>query len=36
MILEGVCVMTTNRYVPQSSRWISQLFIELANENERV
>ena len=35
-ILESVCVRHTNKCVPQSALWISCLFIELANKNEKV
>ena len=36
MILESVCVRKTDKYIPQSTLWISRLFTELANKNERV
>ena len=35
-ILETVCIRKTDKYIPQSALWISRLFIELANKNERV
>ena len=35
-ILENVCVRKTDKYIPQSTLWISRLFIELASKNERV
>ena len=35
-ILESVCVRRTNKDVPWSALWISCLFIELANKNEKV
>ena len=34
--LEGVCNRKTRKYIPQSPLWISRLFIELANRNDRV
>ena len=35
-ILEGICIRKTRKYIPQSVLWISRLFIELANKNDRV
>ena len=35
-ILENVCIRKTRKYIPQSDFWISRLFIELANRDERV
>ena len=35
-ILEGVFNRKTRKYIPQSALWISRLFIELANINDRV
>ena len=35
-ILEGVCNRKTRKYIPQSALWISRLFIELVNRNDRV
>ena len=35
-IIEGACIRKTSKYIPQSALWISRLFIELANENEKV
>ena len=35
-ILESVCIRKTKKYIPQSVLWISRLFIELANRNDRV
>ena len=35
-ILEGVCIRKTRKYIPQSALWVSRLFIELANRNDRV
>ena len=35
-ILEGACIRKTSKYIPQSAFWISRLFIELANRNEKV
>ena len=35
-ILELSCIRKTSKYIPQSSLWISRLFIELANENDKV
>ena len=34
-ILEGVRIRKT-KYIPQSTIWISKLFIELANRDDRV
>ena len=33
---EGVCIRKTRKYIPQSALWISRLFIELANRDDRV
>ena len=35
-ILEGACIRKTSKYVPYSALWISRLFIELPNRNEKV
>ena len=35
-ILEGACIRKTSKYILQSALWISRLFIELANRNEKV
>ena len=35
-ILEGACIRKTSKYIPQSALWISRLFIELANRNEKI
>ena len=35
-ILEGICIRKTKKYIPQSALWISKLFIELANRDNRV
>ena len=35
-ILEGVCIRKTSKYIPHASLWISKLFIELANRNDKV
>ena len=35
-ILELGCIRKTNKYIPQSSLWISRLFIELANKHYKV
>ena len=35
-ILESVCIRKTRKYIPQSALWISRLFTELANRNDRV
>ena len=35
-ILESVCIRKTRKHIPQSVLWISRLFIELANKNNRV
>ena len=35
-ILESVCIRKTRKYIPLSALWISGLFIELANINDRV
>ena len=32
----GVCNRKTRKYIPQSALWISRMFIELANRNDRV
>ena len=34
--MESVCIRKTKKYIPQSALWISKLFIELANRNDRV
>ena len=33
--LENVCIRKTRKYIPQSTLWISRLFIELANRDDR-
>ena len=35
-ILEGVFIRKTSKYIPHASLWISRLFIELANRNDKV
>ena len=35
-ILELSCIRKTSKYIPQSSLWISRLFIELPNKNDKV
>ena len=35
-ILELSCIRKTSIYIPQVSLWISRLFIELANKNDKV
>ena len=35
-ILEDACIRKTRKYISQSALWISKLFIELANRNDRV
>ena len=35
-ILEGTCIRKTSKYIPQASLWISRLFIELANRNDKI
>ena len=35
-ILEGACIRKTSKYIPQASLWISRLFIELANKNDKI
>ena len=35
-ILESACIRKTSKYIPHSSLWISRLFIELANKNDKV
>ena len=35
-ILELSCIRKTNKYIPQNSWWISRLFTELANKNDKV
>ena len=35
-ILKGVCIRKTRKNIPQSALWINKLFIELANEDNRV
>ena len=32
----GVCITKTKKYIPQSARWISRLFIQLKNRDEWV
>ena len=34
--LEGACIRKTRKYIPQSALWISRLFTELANRDDRV
>ena len=34
--LEGACIRKTSKYIPQALLWISRLFIELANRNDKV
>ena len=34
--LEGSCIRKTTKYIPQTSLWISRLFIELANKDEKI
>ena len=35
-ILVGACIRKTSKYIPQASLWISKLFTELANRNDKV
>ena len=35
-ILESACIRETTKYIPHSSLWISRLFIELANRDDKV
>ena len=35
-ILEGVCIRKTSKYIPHALLWISRLFIELTNRNDKV
>ena len=35
-ILESICIRKTRKYISQYGLWISRLFIELANRNDRV
>ena len=35
-ILDGACIRKTSKYIPHASLWISRLFIELANRNDKV
>ena len=35
-ILEGACIRKTSKYIPRASLWISRLFIELVNRNDKV
>ena len=35
-ILEGACIRKTSKYIPRASLWISRLFIELANRNDKI
>ena len=35
-ILESACIRKNSKYIPHSSLWISRLFIELANKNDKV
>ena len=35
-ILENACIQKTSKYIPQISLWISRLFVELANRNDKV
>ena len=34
--MEGACIRKTSKYIPRASLWISRLFIELANRNDKV
>ena len=34
--LESICIRKARRYILQLALWISKLFIELANRNDRV
>ena len=35
-ILEGTCIRKTSKYIAQASLWISRLFFELANRNDKA
>ena len=35
-ILENACIQKTSKYIPQTFLWISRLFVELANRNNKV
>ena len=35
-IMENACIRKTSEYIPQTSLWISRLFVELANRNDKV
>ena len=35
-ILENVCIRKAREYMPQSALWVSRIFIELANRDDRV
>ena len=35
-ILESACIRKASKYIPHSSLWISRVFIELANKNDKV
>ena len=35
-ILEGNCIRRTNKYIPVNSLWITKLFIQLANTEEKA
>lgn len=35
-ILKSACIRKTRKYIPAAPLWISRLFIELTNRNERV
>ena len=35
-ILENACIQKTSKYIPQTFLWISRLFVELANRNDKV
>ena len=35
-VLESVCIRKIRKYISQSALWISKIFIELANRNDRV
>ena len=35
-ILESACIRKTSKCIPQASLWISRLFIELANRDDKV
>ena len=34
--MENACIQKTSKYIPQTSLWISRLFVELANRNDKV